>query len=380
MPFLRKGDIVAIATERGQVEAEHLDEYFSPEYYVFATRHRSESGIKTLTVHVPGNLTSEVKVGGKPKELAFAHPSAMKAALLELMRQRDKLGLDYKVSLEATHHGPTSLKKPVLFVEVGSTEREWKDSKAVLAVAKAAVRAAENREKFPSCLGAGGNHYAPRHSEVVLKSPYAIGHIIPSYAISALDFEVFQQAVEKTGAEFAYLDWKGMKREEREKIIDYCSQLSLPVKKGRELMKKARDSRELNIDLKLFSEAEKVGGSFLKKIKKNLEVERDEKGEAKKVLSGNIQEIEVMRAVLEDLRSKYRLEVEGEELVLETLAFSPEKAKALGVKPGPDFSLLASGKSIEVNGKTVTPEMVTTKKIKRMRVSEKWLDWVRQNV
>jgi len=30
MPVLRKGDITAISTERGQVEAEHLDEYFSP--------------------------------------------------------------------------------------------------------------------------------------------------------------------------------------------------------------------------------------------------------------------------------------------------------------------------------------------------------------
>jgi len=180
-------------------------------HYVFATRHRSESGIKTLTVHAPGNLTSEARIGGKPEELAIAHPCAMKVALLELRRQRDMLGLDYKVSLEATHHGPTSLKKPVLFVEVGSTEKEWNHTEAVEAVATAAVKAAENREDFPACLGAGGNHYAPRHTELVFNTSYAMGHIIPGYAIDALKFEVFRQAVKKSRAEFVYLDWKGMK-------------------------------------------------------------------------------------------------------------------------------------------------------------------------
>ncbi|HDL15327.1 MAG TPA: hypothetical protein ENH28_04135 [Euryarchaeota archaeon] len=378
MPVLRKGDITAISTERGQVEAEHLDEYFSPEYYVFATRHRSESGIKTLTVHAPGNLTSEARIGGKPEELAITHPCAMKVALLELRRQRDLLGLDYRVSLEATHHGPTSLKKPVLFVEVGSTEKEWNHTEAVEAVATAAVRAAENREDFPACLGAGGNHYAPRHTELVFNTSYAMGHIIPGYAIDALKFEVFRQAVKKSRAEFVYLDWKGMKKEERKKILDYCSRLSLPVKKGR--LMSGGDGRELDIDLKLFSEAEKVGGRLIKKLKKKLDVERDETGDAKKVFSGEISEKELMQAALEDLKRRYVVEVEGEELLLGSSVLSPEKAKVLGVKPGPDFSILAGGKSIDVYGKTITPEMVTSNRVKRIRVSWKWLTWLRQNV
>ena len=38
--------------------------------------------------------------------------------------------------------------------------------------------------------------------------------------------------------------------------------------------------------------------------------------------------------------------------------FDPEIAKQLGVKEGPDFRLLQSGKSIEVNGEMITPDLV----------------------
>ena len=36
--------------------------------------------------------------------------------------------LDYEITIEATHHGPTSLKKPLLFIEIGSTEKQWADT------------------------------------------------------------------------------------------------------------------------------------------------------------------------------------------------------------------------------------------------------------
>ncbi len=140
----KKGEVWLIATEKGQIEAEHLDEFFEPDYYVFASRHRSESGARTLTVHVTGNLTKKAEVGGRPEELAYANPDAMKVALIELEKGRKERGLDYKVSMEATHHGPTGLERPVLFVEVGSTEAEWRNEKAVEVVARAALKAAEN--------------------------------------------------------------------------------------------------------------------------------------------------------------------------------------------------------------------------------------------
>ena len=44
-PVYERGGVRLIATGKGQVEAEHLDLHFSPDYYVFASRHRSVSEI-----------------------------------------------------------------------------------------------------------------------------------------------------------------------------------------------------------------------------------------------------------------------------------------------------------------------------------------------
>jgi D-aminoacyl-tRNA deacylase len=236
--ILKKGEVWAIATKKKQTEAEHLDEFFDAEYYVFASRHRSESKTKTLTVHVTGNLTSKALVGGKPKQLAYCNASAMKAALQELQRAKMQ---DYKVSMEATHHGPTGLKKPVLFVEVGSTEVEWSDAGAVRAVAGAALAAAGNRKEHESAVGIGGSHYAPRHTNVVLESSIAIGHIIPSYAIDEIDRDIFAQAVEKSNAAFGFLDWKGMKKDQRDKVTALAAELNLKLKRGRDLSQKGWD-------------------------------------------------------------------------------------------------------------------------------------------
>lgn len=233
----KRENVLLIATRAQLVEAEHLDDFFDAEYYVFASRHRSESNERTLTVHVTGNLADRAELGGRPKQLAHCDASAMKAALLELQSAKEELQLDYKVSFEATHHGPTSLKKPVLFVEVGSTEKEWCDAAAVKAVARAALAAAKNVRKFPCSLGIGGGHYAPLHTRAALESEVAIGHIIPTYAIDALQKEVLEQAVQKTQAEFGFLDWKGMRGEQRSKIIAMAKEINLELKRGRDVLK-----------------------------------------------------------------------------------------------------------------------------------------------
>ena len=56
---------------------------------------------------------------------------------------KKKLKLDYEVSYEVTHHGP-SLDVPAMFVELGSSENQWSDSKAAEAVAHSAMYAVAN--------------------------------------------------------------------------------------------------------------------------------------------------------------------------------------------------------------------------------------------
>jgi len=234
-PVFRKGDVELAATEKEQVEAGHLDGRFDPDYYVFASRHSSKSGTRTLTVHAPGNLGSEARYGGRPGELAYANPDAMRVALFELEKARDSFRIDYQVSFEATHHGPSALKKPVAFVEVGSTKAEWEDRRAVRCVALAAYGAARCRESRKGYVGIGGSHYAPRHTDAVKRYGISIGHIIPGYAIEKMEEEVFLQAFEKSGTKDAFFDWKGTKGGQRERVKTLSERHGITISRGRDL-------------------------------------------------------------------------------------------------------------------------------------------------
>lgn len=370
-PIYKRGEILLIATEKRQTEADHLDMFFDPEYYVFASRHRSESEEKTLTVHVTGNLTERADVGGRGEELARCNPCAMKAALLELDRGRRKLGLDYKVSMEATHHGPTELKRPVMFVEVGSTEAEWQDEKAVGIVAAAALKAAENIESFPQAVGIGGNHYAPIHTKAVLRTDVAIGHIIPTYAISALKKSTFLQAIKMTCAEFGFLDWKGMRKEHKDKMRMFASECGLELKRGKDL-EKAPTHPEFEIEEEFFYEAEKAGRKIIADaiMKHGPSPKTDKNGRlSHKISAKHDIRREIIGACIESLKQKYEVRFNGS-LILKEKKLDMKKAEKLGIKPGPILGKIAEGQPVEINGKTVTRDMLIKEKTKVIKIRE----------
>ncbi len=367
-PVYELGGVRLIATEKGQVEAEHLDEHFSPDYYVFASRHRSVSEQRTLTVHSPGNLRDEAKVGGQPKELAFTAPDAVKTALQELQRQASEKNLAYQVSMEVTHHGPTALRRPVLFVEVGSTEREWNDPLAVSAVAKAALAAAENKKRYTRGIGIGGNHYAPRHTKFILDSKDALGHLIPSYAIDSLDFQMFRQAAEKSGATFCFLDWKGMKREQREKVLALAKEFGLEVRRNISQSggDDARGSKPYTVNKELFSIAEKTDSArLLEGIQKFGGVPVVKNGHLVHEFSAPSDiRGEVLSICMEVLKEKNPT-LSGRFLVLEEKRFDPKIAEAFGLKPGPKFAKLKKGASVDEGGQTIKPaDVVIAKEIR----------------
>jgi len=366
-PVYVKGDVQLIATMRGQVDAEHLDLHFSPDYYVFASRHRSVSGQKTLTVHSTGNLTSEARVGGQPCELGFSAPAAVKTALQTLQREALETSLDYQVSMETTHHGPTGLKRPVLFVEVGSTEREWNDASAVSAVAKAALAAAENNLEYKSGIGVGGNHYAPRHTKFILKSADALGHLIPSYALDKLDTLMFQQAVFKSGAEFCFLDWKGMNRVQREKVIALAEETGLEIRRNisKPGVKDTVESKMWAVNKELFSIAEKTDPLRLRRV---IEENRGKPVVKRGHLAAEFSapsdiRREILRECLKIIAGKKPV-LSGRTLILEEKKFDPKKAAEIGLKPGPEYGRLSKGLAVEACGRLIQPEEVTkTRKI-----------------
>jgi D-aminoacyl-tRNA deacylase len=209
-----------------------ITDYFSPQLIVYISRHSSKSGTPTLSVHTPGNLGSAEK-GGIPRRVSIAPACAMKEALLELAQQRDKLSLDYQVSYECTHHGP-SLDVATMFVELGSSPTQWDDLKAAEAVAHAAM-ASVNQSFKPSAVavGVGGPHYNGKFTHMALEEDYAFGHIIPKYAVFQVDQYILKQCVERAleKVRTIVLDWKGIKGDDRKGLAQAINEAGVEAEK-----------------------------------------------------------------------------------------------------------------------------------------------------
>jgi len=229
--LFRQGDIFLSLVETDGVYTNSLGVNFPVDAVIFASRHRSESEAPTLTVHWPGNPTSKAELGGNPKSLAFTDPPRLRAALLALDEAREAGNLAYTVSLEATHHGPTELPVPCLFVEIGSTEEQWADTRAAGAVAKAIWKAATQPEPGKNAVGFGGGHYCNKQSMAVRKDGYAFSHIFSKYFFDEYDEEMVRMAFNRTRGECrtAVIDWKGVRGVERARLLQTLKDLEIEV-------------------------------------------------------------------------------------------------------------------------------------------------------
>ncbi len=216
------------------VNAQTLSKSFPhAELMVFISRHSSQSGTPTLTVHAPGNLGA-AELGGLPRSVSVAPARAMQTVLKALSRLKREMRLDYEVSFEGTHHGP-SLLVPTMFVELGSSECQWRDQTAAGAVAQAAMEAVAEFGK-PSgnaVLGIGGTHYNGKFTQMALSGEAAFGHMIPKYAVPNVDSEILAQCIKRTHEKVdrTILDWKGIKSEDKPDLLSMLKKIGLPIKK-----------------------------------------------------------------------------------------------------------------------------------------------------
>ncbi|MCW3994728.1 MAG: hypothetical protein NWE98_01100 [Candidatus Bathyarchaeota archaeon] len=227
-------NVILITLSEESVKAQYLPTDFpSANLIVFISRHSSISGKPTLSVHTPGNF-GEAELGGLPKTLSVAPAAAMQTALITLMRYQQELCLDFEVSYECTHHGP-SLGVPTMFVELGSSEAQWSDAKAAQAVAHAAIEAIAkfSAPTGQAVLGIGGTHYNQKFTCMALAGEAVFGHMIPKYAVHLVDAEMLQQSTEKTleDVALAVLDWKGIKSQDKPNLLAALESVGLPYKK-----------------------------------------------------------------------------------------------------------------------------------------------------
>ena len=203
------------------IDQEKINQY---DFIIFASKHQSEKGGKTLSIHAPGNwLSTKPEMGGQPRKVCKSSALFQKQMFEKLNENSEKYELqDYSITLEATHHGPL-IDKPCVFIEIGSTETEWQDRRAGFVIAKTISDTINEFKENPYnevAVGIGGPHYCPNFNKLQLKSNVAFSHIIPKYVLPFKE-EMIQEAIKKTEEEvdFVVLDWKGIGNEEQRKPL-----------------------------------------------------------------------------------------------------------------------------------------------------------------
>ncbi len=212
-PALESGGRTMVLVDGIHLDEDHIDARAAEqlgrsfEVVVFASRHRAESGIPTLTVHPIGNY-STADYGGAPRTLSPAAPQLMTSALRNL--RSNAAGLDFDVSFETTHHGPL-VDTPAFYIEIGSAEDMWGRVDAAEAIASSILEARD--EGHPVVLGVGGGHYAPRFTDIATSRRAAMGHMAANYALESLDADMIAQMAAKSGgARRVYFHRKSMSK------------------------------------------------------------------------------------------------------------------------------------------------------------------------
>jgi D-aminoacyl-tRNA deacylase len=378
--------------EERLIHAEHIDATIDADLLIFLSRHYSVNPVPVLTVHVTGNFRT-ADVGGTARTLAPAAPVMMQATLRELKKHCPE---GYRVSYEVTHHGPTGLIHPSFFVEIGSTEKEWTDQEAARAVAQS-VLSASPAHAVP-LIGFGGNHYATRETEIALTSRGAFGHIAHTREVAMLDDEMIRAMMEKSGAVAAYIDRKALENNDLNTLSESLTRLSIIRLSESEIMAMGhlpwetyRAVREMagqvsagarcfthdlhgegtlcmvHINPDLLSETVKSDEALLIKSLDKLPVvhlsTRDNR-----LLPEFITFEKHSSQIINDLntlcvkiiRNKEITATEKETLIIRKVKFDPHKARELGVPAGPFYKHLVAGQEVVVNGRVITPAMVSS--------------------
>lgn len=373
------------------IELERPDAAFDgADLLVFASRHSGETG-PLLTAHHTGNF-SAADFGGEPNQLAEAAPGALAAAVAAL-DEHAPVGFD--VGIECTHHGPTAVDVPSLFVEVGSDEAQWQDRVAADAAARAILALRDAQPMVERAfVGFGGGHYAPRFARIVRETDWAVGHVAADWALDGpegVSPEVVDQAFERSGARLGVIDGERPDLAARIDDLGYRvvgeSWLRETTGVPLDLVERA-ESRLSSVDAGLRfgddARGQAPGGELevvdppgdLLATVNGIDAERVRKAVAAETVAYETTEAgsrvegrlafadaaahgRLETALVDLLRERYEsVAVEDAEIVVRERAFDAERARELGVEAGPAFGELAAGRPVTVDGTPVEPDDV----------------------
>ena len=210
------------------ISADWLEEKFDYDGYVFLSKHAAESGTLALTCHSTGNF-DVAKFGGNSQQVAIPFPSFQKTYLQNLWKNRTDFP-DFQITIEATHHGPTDLNKPSIFIEIGTTQKQWNDVELCNSIAQIVKKTFENPlQQFPFAVCFGGTHYSQKFTNEIINCKFALGTVIPKHAIEFLEQSLFQHIIERNiDAQVALLDWNSLGKN-KQKVVELLSTTKLEV-------------------------------------------------------------------------------------------------------------------------------------------------------
>jgi len=231
---IEKEKIRLYTTGKNSIDCENIDNKINADFIVFATKHQSRSGIPSLCVHIQGNW-AKAEFGGQDRKLCISNADYLRNCLFkikELADNNDK----YEIIQECTHHGPYLAKTPCMFIEIGSSEKQWPDKQAGEIIAKTIMSTIPKTPKhYKTAFGIGGLHHCPNFTKLMEKSGLAFGHICPKYMLEYLDKDMIIQAIERNThqCEEVILDWKGLSQY-KQKITKILDELKIKYKKTKE--------------------------------------------------------------------------------------------------------------------------------------------------
>ena len=413
------GNFQLITIEGKLIDQETLDQGLNTDLLVFASRHQSETRKgPVFTAHFTGDVSGLTRKESNGA-LARAAPRALKLVVETLTNLSS-----VEVLVEATHHGPSTIETPSLFVEIGSTKAEWNNEALGDTVARALLEL-ETRSlgiPCPTAVGFGGPHYAVRHTDVLLSSDICFGHIFAAYQLECLTREIIREAFEKSQAQFAYFDRKHMGGE-RTRIEATVHDLGFEVLRLADIQGRRDVSWKPYLKIKralrvhgLPAEAENINLSASLRDALNAQTPLEDRMEltplalnpsivkraqtvddeallklieSEKIVylerkDGTISAIlvpserdaqkirdEMLNGCVEILKTRYQIEYSQQKskLYISERKFNPRLARSLGVTEGPLYAKLARGESITIDDRIIKPEDVFTKVRKAINVA-----------
>lgn len=218
-------DLVIISTPA--ISADWLEEKYNYDGFVFLSKHAAESGVLALTCHCTGNF-ADAKFGGNNRQVAIPHPALQKTYLQILYKNRDKFP-EFEITIEATHHGPTALSKPSIFIEIGTTEKQWSNIQLCNDIAGLVHQAMISNNTFPIAICFGGTHYPKKFTSEILNGKYSLGTVMPRYMLDNLDEDLFSHIMtQNRTATAALLDWRGLGHN-KQKLMNLLEETDLEV-------------------------------------------------------------------------------------------------------------------------------------------------------